>query len=431
MTTGGPTRGHAEFEVIAPTSNMHVDARPSHSNVRNVLDDTCTDTAAMSGSTVSRSSHTFPSIPVGAIIKNTARISASLQSGHRLKVHIGELKIPEVPRMKLPRDAGSGSVPVTAFPCWEKIGTFYEETKPDPYEDHEVGRYSRARSSWHSERKKRAREDAGTKESNKINRMHSLARALQHARFLAEDVNGPYEKGSDAIAPDKVNNFVPWPIVWHATGAYVYVHSRSWEHEDNVEIARYKWRPLELSLDDAVAWVKANGGKYGVTHFWASTKDGFDYQGLTKDLDFNFRCGEHPMKQQRTLIPIFGETVSAAQCRPAINVNWIHCPETPKFMIDSGSGVDVVCELSILEFLEYVYESDTPLSLLTANGVVEATRQINIWIPALKEMVSPYVLEETPDLLSMGMRVIVRGYSVSWTGFSEVMRVTKPDGKSN
>ena len=79
--------------------------------------------------------------------------------------------------------------------------------------------------------------------------------------------------------------------------------------------------------------------------------------------------------------------------------------------------------------LEYIYESDTPLSLLTANGVVEAMKQINIWILALNEMVSPYVLEEPPDLLSMGRRVIDKGYSVSWPTHSEVMQVTRPDGK--
>ena len=125
---------------------------------------------------------------------------------------------------------------MTVFPKWDELSTFYEETIPDPHEGHEVSRRrSRAKSSWHSERKKRTKQNASGKESDKISRMHSLAKVSQHARFLAEDVNGEYEKGSDVMAPDKGNNYVPWPIVWHANGAYVYVHSRNWDEEDNFE----------------------------------------------------------------------------------------------------------------------------------------------------------------------------------------------------
>ena len=89
---------------------------------------------------------------------------------------------------------------------------------------------------------------------------------------------------------------------------------------------------------------------------------------------------------------------------------------------DSGPGVDVVCASSVFDFLEYVYDSDTPLSLLTANGVVEAFKQINTWIPALNEMVSPYVLEESSDILSMGRRVIETGYSASWPAHRDAIR---------
>ena len=90
--------------------------------------------------------------------------------------------------------AGTGLFAGTAYPTWEWLKAFYKQHCFDPYAGHENGSSSssQARYKWHS---RRPAIDASTVECHKICRMHSLARALQHARLLAEDVNGKFIHG--------------------------------------------------------------------------------------------------------------------------------------------------------------------------------------------------------------------------------------------
>jgi hypothetical protein len=64
----------------------------------------------------------------------------------------------------------------------------------------------------------------------------------------------------------------------------------------------------------------------------------------------------------------------------------------------------------------------------TVNGQIWAALECPMCIPPLKTQVSPYVLRSTPDLLSLGKRCVVDGYTFLWKGHSTRPIWTLPDG---
>ena len=81
----------------------------------------------------------------------------------------------------------------------------------------------------------------------------------------------------------------------------------------------------------------------------------------------------------------------------------------PKWLFDSGSGLDVVRLSEVNDFLEYFFEAPKPLTVWAANGKTVATYQIRIIIAAFDEVITPYVLKDSPNLPSIGMRAEVQG----------------------
>ncbi len=51
------------------------------------------------------------------------------------------------------------------------------------------------------------------------------------------------------------------------------------------------------------------------------------------------------------------------------------------------------------------------LSLTTANGKTEAAEVTDVQVPKFDEVVSPYVLEATPPVLSVGARSVLHGFT--------------------
>ncbi len=67
------------------------------------------------------------------------------------------------------------------------------------------------------------------------------------------------------------------------------------------------------------------------------------------------------------------------------------------------------------------------LSFTTANGKTEAAEVADVQVPELDEVVSPYILEATPPVLSVGARCMLQGFTfISLAG--ECPYVVRPDG---
>ena len=65
-----------------------------------------------------------------------------------------------------------------------------------------------------------------------------------------------------------------------------------------------------------------------------------------------------------------------------------------------------------------ITHSHEPLELITANGSQSADQQASVHIDCINKEVHPYVLPDTPAVISVGMRCIQDGWDFVWKSFS-------------
>ena len=64
----------------------------------------------------------------------------------------------------------------------------------------------------------------------------------------------------------------------------------------------------------------------------------------------------------------------------------------------------------------------------TANGMTCVEQEVPLYISELDEQRVPFVLNSTPDVLTMGRRCMEDGYSFVWKAKSNRPYFRKPDG---
>ena len=89
------------------------------------------------------------------------------------------------------------------------------------------------------------------------------------------------------------------------------------------------------------------------------------------------------------------------------------CP-VKLWLIDTGCGHDLVARRELKALRRLIREAKIPLNFFTANGEVPANEAIDLFVRELGEEIEPYVLEETPAVLSVGMRCMKMGYTFIW-----------------
>ena len=78
------------------------------------------------------------------------------------------------------------------------------------------------------------------------------------------------------------------------------------------------------------------------------------------------------------------------------------------WIADTGSAHDLVSRHMLHS--DGVSQSSNPVSLLTANGVFQATDQAKVNVPVLGADIRPYVLDGSPAVVSVGQRCIDAGW---------------------
>ena len=81
-----------------------------------------------------------------------------------------------------------------------------------------------------------------------------------------------------------------------------------------------------------------------------------------------------------------------------------------EWMFDSGCGNDLVSIESVAALRDHLRPLQEPKWFATANGANQANKVIDLDIPELGEVVTPYVMDGCPDVLSMGYRCSVKRY---------------------
>ena len=96
-----------------------------------------------------------------------------------------------------------------------------------------------------------------------------------------------------------------------------------------------------------------------------------------------------------------------AQCLP---IEWI---------ADTGSAQDLIAERELGQATPF--ESASPISMMTANGPNSANQQCDVSVDSIGVKVAPYVLPETPSVLSIGQRCMDEGFDFVWRANSRAV----------
>ena len=103
--------------------------------------------------------------------------------------------------------------------------------------------------------------------------------------------------------------------------------------------------------------------------------------------------------------------MGCVKCFKPVNSPSMATPEIA-WIADNGSAHDLVSR-NMLHDCE-VSQSSRPVSLLTANGVFQAVDQAKVDVPVLGTQITPYVLDESPAVVSVGQRCIDADWSFHW-----------------
>ena len=118
-------------------------------------------------------------------------------------------------------------------------------------------------------------------------------------------------------------------------------------------------------------------------------------------------------------------------CVDATNRRRARAKRSPSiWLIDSGSEQDLISDSMLSQVGAYNRRSaDHPISFITANGSTESNAVAEIDLNTLPGSITPYILEQTPSVLSVGTRCMDQGYSFVWPAGSAPFLV-RPDGKA-
>ena len=91
-----------------------------------------------------------------------------------------------------------------------------------------------------------------------------------------------------------------------------------------------------------------------------------------------------------------GRFPAIATAAPKASICWL---------VDSGSESDHVSKGMLRDIsAKNCRPAEHPISLITANGSTEANEVADVKLPALPDPVQPFVLDQTPAVLSVGTR---------------------------
>ena len=111
-----------------------------------------------------------------------------------------------------------------------------------------------------------------------------------------------------------------------------------------------------------------------------------------------------------------GDPRRNAVATAAVEIAWI---------ADTGASQDLICE-SLVE-PSSIRKAKQPLMLTTANGSKIADKVTSYQVDMLDTQLEPYVLEDTPSVISVGRKCLVDGWEFVWRAFSRPF-LRRPDG---
>ena len=98
------------------------------------------------------------------------------------------------------------------------------------------------------------------------------------------------------------------------------------------------------------------------------------------------------------------------------------------WLVDTGCGFDLVSREHARALKRWIKRASKPVQFATANGTTDATEVLELFIDEFNQEIEPYILESTPDVISVGMRCMKYGFSFIWPSGAPPYFVL-PDGR--
>ena len=100
-----------------------------------------------------------------------------------------------------------------------------------------------------------------------------------------------------------------------------------------------------------------------------------------------------------------------------------------KWLADTGCGFDLVDKADVPDWAmqNFLTELAEPVVLNTANGQVVCDKTVSLQVGPLCQEIEPLILEDTPSVLSIGLRCFKMGYSFIWKPYKTPYFIT-PEG---
>ena len=223
--------------------------------------------------------------------------------------------------------------------------------------------------------------------SSYLTQLMATADALRRAKEMAMDVAGPGNRHKATI--------FGWPMVWDTAGrCYLYTpRPNGVPHYDSDEDSN----PHQMSREIGLQTIKDKFDKY--LHLGCVPTES-KKRTLTRQ-----RLNDVKLKQPTVATNMTDKTSTGTS--PAAPVATSH---VRRRLVDSGSGYDLVCSTNVEHVRNMIKKSARPIALWTANGLTPAEKEIVLHINRLDMDICAFVLNSTPDVLSLGRHCAQHGF---------------------
>ena len=99
-------------------------------------------------------------------------------------------------------------------------------------------------------------------------------------------------------------------------------------------------------------------------------------------------------------------TAAARTAKPEASVNM--------WLADTGCGHDLIQRAELTKLKRWIRRAARPITFITANGRTQAKDVVDLFVKEFGETISPFVLESTPAVVSVGFRCMELGYTFIW-----------------
>ena len=83
------------------------------------------------------------------------------------------------------------------------------------------------------------------------------------------------------------------------------------------------------------------------------------------------------------------------------------------WLMDTGCPMNLIDETEAAPFARFIEDCDG-VYLATANGLITICRRLELHVDKIEEDVTPLVLANMPNVLSVGRRAVEKGYDFVW-----------------